>query len=261
MKTVLYALIFPLVMLSCKSTKISKDAESSKETVMNTNNDAAYSSFFKASGNEPFWNIEMGRDKIIFKSLIPDFEDVAFEYSDPIMAMDANVKTYRLKNNQTTLNITIIQGKCSDSMADKVSPYTVKAEIKRNDALSFQILEGCGAYSTDYRLHDIWSLESLNGDKVTSENFELQKPYIEINSVENTFMGYAGCNNINGSVFSENKVLRFTDVLSTLKMCLPNNQESKFLQLLQSTTTYKIENNRLTLSNASGAEVVFRKVD
>ncbi|WP_233621907.1 META domain-containing protein [Flavobacterium agrisoli] len=217
--------------------------------------------YFKAGGNEPFWNIEIANNQILFTSLIEGFEKVQFDHVDPIRVMDANVKTYRLKNNDVSLNITISQKECSDTMADKVSSYSVRADIKKNTEKEYQLLNGCGNYIADYRLHDIWSLDYLKGKKVTSENFAKQKPYIEINNAENTFMGYAGCNTVNGKIFTENKLLRFTDVITTLKMCLPNNEETAFLQALQSATAYKIEQNSLTLSNPSGDLLVFRKVD
>jgi heat shock protein HslJ len=43
--------------------------------------------------------------------------------------------------------------------------------------------------------------------------------------------------------------------------CSGNNKEGEFLQALQSTTTYTVGNNRLSLSNPSGLLLVFRKVD
>jgi len=45
-------------------------------------------------------------------------------------------------------------------------------------------------------------------------------------------------------------------------MACPNtNKESEFLKALQRTTTYKVENRRLILSNPSGEKLVFKKVD
>ncbi|WP_238160864.1 META domain-containing protein [Flavobacterium cupreum] len=134
-------------------------------------------------------------------------------------------------------------------------------EIKNNAELTFTKLEGCGNYNTDYRLHDIWVLEELNGFKVFVTDFQKELPRIEINSSENKFMGYGGCNAISGSIFYEKDLLRFSKVISTMMACAPGNKESEFTKALQSTTTYSIENLRLTLSNPSGKLLVFRKVD
>lgn len=261
MKLILYVLIFPLLLVGCKSSIIYNDSEDKNDMTSKKSTDNLGVFYFKASGNEPFWNIAIGKNNITFTSLIDGLEVLDFEYVDPVRAMDSNVKMYRLENSEVVLNITISQNNCSDTMADITYSYAVKAQIKKKTDAEFQNLNGCGNYITDYRLHDIWSLESLKGTKVTSENFAKQKPYIEINTKENTFMGYAGCNNISGKIFSENELLRFTDAITTLKMCLPNNEEASFVKALQSSTTYTIENNRLTLSNPSGELLVFRKVD
>lgn len=261
MKTILITFFLSLSFMGCHSTKKFNDSEKTRTSGLENAAATIEKFYFKANGNEPFWNVKIGNDSVIFTSLIPNFEKIKFDYVNPILAMDANVKTYRFKNSTTVLNLTITQQKCSDSMSDIVFSYEVRAEIKLNGQSKFQKLEGCGNYFTDYRLYDIWSLDFLNGRKVTSENFDVQKPYIEINTTENTFMGYAGCNTISGKIVSENKLLRFTAVKSTLKMCGSNNEEFSFLKALQSTTTFIIENNQLKLSNFDGDLLVFRKVD
>ena len=50
-------------------------------------------------------------------------------------------------------------------------------------------------------------------------------------------------------------------MISTLMACAPGNKEDEFTKALQSTTTYTVGNNRLTLSNPSGKFLVFKKVD
>ncbi|REG99420.1 META domain-containing protein [Flavobacterium aquicola] len=138
-------------------------------------------------------------------------------------------------------------------------PYSVRIEIvKEGQSIK---LSGCGNYITDFRLHDIWVLEKLNGEIVTSENFARELPNLEINSISNTFMGFAGCNRMNGTIFFEKGLLRFTDVVTTKMACGENNKEVVFLKTLQSTTHYKVENLRLTLTNSSGNKLVFKKVD
>ncbi|WP_281633262.1 META domain-containing protein [Flavobacterium luteolum] len=175
--------------------------------------------------------------------------------------MDANVKMYKVNNETTSATITIQQLDCQDSMSGAISPYSVKVEIRNNSELETKKLSGCGKYLTDYRLHDIWVLEELNGYKVFATDFQKEFPRIEINSSENRFSGYGGCNGISGQIFYEKDVLRFTKVISTLMACAQGNKEGEFLKALQSTTTYSIENNRLTLSNPSGKLLVFKKVD
>ena len=104
-------------------------------------------------------------------------------------------------------------------------------------------------------------MEQLNGKKVSLADFGKEMPNLEINSSTNKFMGFAGCNRMNGTIFFEKGLLRFTNIITTRMAYSPNNKESEFLKALQSTTTYKVKNLQLILTNQSGNELVFKKVD
>lgn len=257
MKKIFSLLLLSILMISCKATG-NKESDT-KSSVSSTEEDLKY--YFKATGNEPFWGIKIGNEEIVFTSLIPGKEKIIFPAVDAIRAMDANVKMYQASNETTSATITIQQLDCQDSMSGAISPYSVKVEIRNNSELEAKKLSGCGKYITDYRLHDIWVLEELNGYKVFATDFQKEMPRIEINSSENRFSGYGGCNAISGSIFYEKDLLRFSKVLSTLMACPSGNKESEFTKALQSTTTYDIGNNQLTLSNPSGKLAVFKKGD
>lgn len=264
MKKIFLLVAISIFSFSCSSTvKPLTQPKEENKTTMNTNKADEYdgSTFFKATGNEPFWGVKIGKETITFTSLIEGLEEISAPYVEPIKAMDANVKLYRFKTKTGSMSITIQQMDCTDTMSDDKSPYNVKVELTNASDGSVQKMEGCGKYITDYRLHDIWVLEQLNGKKVTTADFQRELPRIEINSAENRFMGFGGCNNVNGGIFYEKDLLRFTNVISTLMACGNNNKEDEFLQALQSITTYSIDNNRLSLSNPSGLLLVFKKVD
>jgi len=257
MKKILSLLLLFMIIISCKSVA-GKDSNT-VSSVPSTEEDLYY--YFKASGNEPFWNIKLGNEKVVFTSLIPGKENITFPSAESVKAMDANVKMYKVSNEKTTATITIQQLDCQDSMSGAISPYSTKVEIRNNSELETQKLTGCGKYLTDYRLHDIWVLEELNGYKVFITDFQKEFPRVEINSAENRFSGFGGCNSMTGQIFFEKDVLRFSKVVSTLMACPQGNKEGEFLKALQATTTYSIGDNRLTLSNPSGKLVVFKKVD
>lgn len=260
MKKVLCLLLLTTLIISCK-TAATKSPET-KETISTTNTlEEDMAVYFKATGNEPFWGLKMSKDKVVFTSMIEGKEDLSFLAVEPIRAMDANVKMYRLSNATTTATVTIMQSECQNSMSGAISPYKVSVEIKNKVETTATVLEGCGKYITDYRLYDIWVLEELNGKKITTADFQRELPRIEINASENRFTGFGGCNHINGSIFYEKDLLRFMQVISTLMACAPGNKEDEFVKALQSSTTYAVGNNRLTLSNPSGKLLVFKKVD
>lgn len=260
MKKLFLILFLFFFIISCK-TAVNKNSDAKQTTSEYGTQEDEMKYYFIANGNEPVWALKMGPENIVFTSFIKGKEQLIFPATEAIKAMDANIKMYKVSNETASATITIQQLECQNSISGAISPYKVSFEIKNNTELESKKLDGCGKYNTDYRLHDIWVLEELNGFKVFTTDFQKELPRIEINATENSFMGYGGCNAISGSIFYEKDLLRFTKVVSTLMSCAPGNKENQFIKALQSTTTYSIGDNRLTLSNPSTKLLVFRKVD
>lgn len=262
MKKWIQLLVIVSFIISCKtSTKIQNEAIKTEPTpaYKQQMENLEQGIYFRASGNEPEWNLKISEKRIEFTSLKSGFESFKSVHVEPVRAMDANVKMYRVATESGTMNIQIMQQECVNTMSGEKFPYSVRIEITQNN--NSTNLSGCGNYSTDFRLHDIWVLEKLNGKTVSTTDFIKELPNLEINSTTNNFMGFAGCNRMNGTIFFERGLLRFTNIITTRMGCPGNNKESEFLKALQSTTSYKVENMRLTLSNPSGEKLVFKKVD
>jgi heat shock protein HslJ len=250
-----------LTFLSCKtpSIPILKHSKSDNSIANNFEKDGnAGNIYFKSSGTEPFWSLTISNSKIVFKTIT---DSIVTPHVEPILAMDANVKLYRIKTETAQLNIQISQQNCVNEMSGNTSPYTVSVEHKQNTNSEFEKLKGCGQYVTDYRLNDIWVLEELNGRKISKQDFSKEFPLLEIHSSENKFLGFAGCNRMNGSLFFEKEKLQFTNLITTKMMCEPANKEAEFITALQRSHTYQINNNRLILSNSSGIKTIFKKID
>ena len=242
-----------------KDVKIkSETAESNEVAVPKKQINNATEAYFKASGTEPFWSLELSEQQIKLRT---PTDSIITSNTKPFQAMDKNVKMYKIKGETGQLNIQIIQSECANGMSGKISPYKVSVEYKKKSEPSVHKIEGCGSYITDYRLHDIWVLEKLNGKKVDKANFNNDLPSLEINATTNTFLGFAGCNRMNGKLFYEKELLRFTDINTTKIMCQSNNEENTYLKAFRSATRYKIENNRLWLSNPSEELLIFKKID
>ncbi len=240
------------------TSAISDSAESKQTTIAINQMNAKTDEYFQASGTEPFWSLELSEEHIKLKTIT---DSIITPYKEPLQAMDSNVKMYAIETGSNQLNIQITQSECTNAMSGKVSPYKVFIEYKHNAEPSLHILKGCGTYKTDYRLHDIWVLEKLNGKNMGKTDFNNDLPLIEINSTTNTFTGFAGCNRMNGKLYCEKNLLRFIDIATTKMMCDSNNNENAFLSALRSATTYKIENNRLLLSNLIKELLIFKKID
>lgn len=212
--------------------------------------------YFKATGTEPFWALKITQNKITLQT---QQDTLNFPHTAPIKAMDANVKRYNIETKATLFTITIAMQKCTNAMSGEEFPYSVKVEQKTKDATT--TLEGCGNYRTDYRLHDIWLLEKINGEKVSKADFGKEIPMIEINTNSNLFSGNDGCNRITGKLFYELETLRFTNIITTEMACLKNGLTTEFVNALKSSTAYTIANNRLALRNSDTETLVFKKID
>ena len=266
-------LIIPILLIACiviSACSNKKEKKTSEEkTITTTNSVSKVSSvttkntvtdaYFKAHGVEPFWNLTISDNMMKLKILN---DSILTPHTEPIYAQDSNVKSYSLHTELAAINIQIIQMECINAMSGKSFPYSVTVKYKKGGETKFTTLEGCGQYITNYRLHDIWALEELNGTKVSKDDFGKELPYIEINAAKNTFMGTSGCNRITGKLFSERERIRFINIASTEMLCATGDEkEHEFTKALSSTISYTIANNRLTLSNPDKTLLVFKKVD
>ena len=110
------------------------------------------------------------------------------------------------------------------------------------------------------RLHDIWALESINGEKFIKDNQTNNHPVIEIYLKEERIHGNAGCNTINGKVEVDGNKIAFSNIITT-EMACPGDIEQRFLSAIQSVDGYKIEKLRLFLYEGEKERLVFRKID
>jgi heat shock protein HslJ len=116
-----------------------------------------------------------------------------------------------------------------------------------------------------YALHDIWALESIDGNPVENpgNNSGLTIPSIEININEMKIMGTDGCNQFFGPLVSvEDETIEFGDMGSTMKMCFNMELSDKFNNNLRRVSKYKRKGMMLIFMDNSELELLqFRKVD
>jgi heat shock protein HslJ len=213
-----------------------------------------------ASGNEPFWSLEIDFDKYMhFKT--PDGIDITTPSVTPVKAMDADVIRCTAETGTGALIIQLFKKECINDMSGEKFPFTVTVERRMNTEKEFTVYKGCGQNLMDYRLHDIWVLDSVDGQKADVAFFPTGLPRLEFNLTEGTITGYSGCNDINGPVFIMGKKMIFGDLLSTNNTC-PDLSERSYLEGLSGkTVNYFTYTLKLYLQFADGKILVFKKVD
>jgi heat shock protein HslJ len=131
-------------------------------------------------------------------------------------------------------------------------------------SLSFIILfiPGCSSSNdtANLLLHDIWALETIEGEKIIIDETIKTLPVLEIYVEEERVHGNTSCNTINGKVKIDGSEITFYDLIIT-EMACPGNVEQRFLSSLNKVNRYKIEKMKLYLSGDNKELLVLRKID
>ncbi len=216
---------------------------------------------FTASGTEPFWSLEIDFSKSMHFKTISGFE-ITTPVPKGVKAMDANVTRYAAETEQGMLTVQIAKQDCINDMSGKKSDHSVTVDVKNNIDKDFTTYKGCGQYFSDYRLHDIWVLESINDKKLKPVNFMKGLPQLELNLTEKKVFGHTGCNNLNGSFEVQGKKISFGTMITTKMACSNMEFESSYLNSLsRRTVSYEIKPGKLHLQVTSDSVFIYRKTD
>lgn len=216
---------------------------------------------FMASGNEPFWSLQIDFEKAMHFKTVSGFEIVT-PAVEGVKAMDANVIRYHAKTEKGTLTVQIQKLECINEMSGEKLDYTVTVDTKNNTDKDYAIYKGCGRYLADYRLHDIWALDSINNQKMKTADFTKGLPLLEFNLTEKKVHGNTGCNNINGPMEVMGNKIQFGRLATTRMACKNMNFESKYLQKLDNKTVpYQIKPGKLYLQVSPDSVFIYKKID
>ena len=103
-----------------------------------------------------------------------------------------------------------------------------------------------------------WQLESFGAPEEETPPVQGSTITLEFGE-ENMVGGSAGCNTYGGSYTVDDVGIQFRDIASTLIACddqQVNEQESRYLQMLQTARQYTIEQDRLILAEEGGAPLM-----
>ncbi|MCA6073791.1 copper resistance protein NlpE N-terminal domain-containing protein [Fulvivirga sedimenti] len=214
---------------------------------------------FYATGNEPFWNVQMDFDKFI-KFTRMGGPEITLPPVEGIRAQDANVILYRGETETGSLDVTILQQSCTDNMSGAQRPFKVRVRYKTGDDEDFTELEGCGNYVANPRLHNIWAVVSVNDVALDPEQYTGGIPRLELFTAEGRVLGFDGCNTFNGSFYEKDQQLYFSALMSTLMACM-DIPDSQVPALLSSKRfDYAFEDGMLVLTRGN-ERVVLRNID
>ncbi len=216
---------------------------------------------FTASGTEPFWSLEIDFDKQMHFKTVGGFE-ITTPVSEGVKAMDAQVVRYRAKTEQGEIIVQLARRECINSMSGVKFEYSVSVDMKQNIEKDYIRYEGCGTYTADYRINDIWVLEQINETTLKREDFLKGLPLLEINLAQRKVFGHTGCNNLNGAAEVQGKKISFGMFVTTRMACPNTDFENRYLASLQRRTIpYKIDSGKLQLQVGSDSVYTYNKID
>lgn len=250
-----------LTSISCsnsKSIKSDSDTASKSKDKDATQTDMEklipiYNSDFYASSKDNTWNLRVNYNEgLVFtdtKNNIQFFSDKV----EKTVAQGANVVSISSENDTYTVQINIDVVDCMKGGRDV--NIMVREKKKEFD------YSGCGIYRGTPQLHDIWVLDKLNGEVMTAEKFPKELPHFEFDLKNQKMSGFAGCNQVNGTLkFDYNRII-IDPLLSTRMYCEDISKiEDEILKILRNHPVYHFENLRLFIETTDGS-LVLKKND
>jgi len=256
MNKYIIALIIGMFLLACGSVKNIGDEKNLSlldDSEINCEMQKKGVNFY-GTGNED-WELEIDFDKKVkFKSSKFDinFNVTVLTLGEGLKGSEA-IHEVNGMDAKLTIDIKVNENYLKE---DKSHPYIVKITYEKNHVK--HQFNGGGQFYGAIRLHDIWVLEEINGEKVDASKSR-KHPMMEIHLDKDRVMGFLGCNNFSGNIYFGRNQICFLPIASTKMACLNDRVEPEFAKALRSKTfNYRFEDLHLILENESDT-LIFKK--
>ena len=214
---------------------------------------------FAATGNEPFWSLEIIFGKSMHFKALDGFEIIT-PFAEGENAAGANVTRYRAVNDSGELSVQISKRKCINSMSGQENDYQVSIRIKKPGG-AISTYDGCGSYIGNYRLNDIWGLTGIGGVPLTLIEIKNGMPTLDLQMTTKKVYGFGGCNQFTGNISITDKKISFDQMATTMRACADIKVEDRFLKIISGATMeYRIEGLKLFLGKGKN-QLQFKKLD
>lgn len=236
---------------SCKSVENNIKKKDAMDEIIK---DINFNSYFKIIGTEPFWNIEIAEDKIIYAPA--DGQKIEFAYNIPIVNKSTDTRIYNTVNGKGSITIKLYKGFCTDGMSDR--DYDYRADVTITQLKKTTKLKGCGYFISDEILSGNWKLKQLKGAVIKSVDDSVI-PFLEFDIENNRVAGNSGCNGLSAEFTQLKNQLKFNEIILTRMFCGEENVENEFISSLKDINTFKVEGNFLKLYKNGYLELLFEK--
>jgi heat shock protein HslJ/uncharacterized membrane protein len=170
------------------------------------------SGLYEAYGTEPFWNLHLGRGRMVY-----DVNDLP-----PVRVAMPRAQVIRQGHRYATPRMTVEitrEGRCNDGMSDRYWSETVRIWHGRRVG---RPEEGCGGVrvSPPELLGSRWKIVAIDGRPVSGDTY-----FLEFD--ENQLTGQAGCNHFSGPYTEVRPNLRPGPIVATRMACPGPHMENE----------------------------------
>jgi len=249
------ALLFSTSCGNSKKIKNNKEEEKVEESSTGISAYPNYSVDYLASSEDRSWYVSIEyEEQVIFYDKNEKIEFSALE-STLEVAAGANIVVVHAENAVYKIQITIDVNECNKN-GRKVDIVLNRFHDKKEFTYS-----GCGQYRGKPQLHDIWALVEVNGKKLSPDLFPHEFPHFEFDLAQQKMSGFAGCNQVNGSLHFGFRNMIIEPLISTRMYCSETSQiENEILNILRNKPTYHIKDLKLYIETPEGS-IILKKVD
>jgi heat shock protein HslJ/uncharacterized lipoprotein YbaY len=196
---------------------------------------------FRAGGNEPGWQLEMGT-RTVFATA-----DGATRVDELTPAADSKGTTRRYAVTPA-LQVTIADRLCVDTMSGMPYPNTVTVVLNGRE------LHGCGGDPATLLQGGEWIVEDIAGAGIVDGS------HATLNfGADGELAGSGSCNRYSGSYALTGEVLSVSSKTAmTMMACVPAlmEQESRFMQLLSQVRRFSLDANGALILESDGAGTI-----
>jgi uncharacterized membrane protein/heat shock protein HslJ len=257
-------IILSVFVIGCTANKpVSKEPESGNGENILKNYDAKRSAGIDltASGNEPFWIVDMDTEDSTKIFILSD--NYTVRYKTPALFIDSVSKTI-IYTFDTDVTLTIKRERCKDSMSGEIFSFSATLRILNRN------YKGCGKYiiasvnpflsRETLRLNDLWALKKFRSQNIDPKSFKEGVPVLELHLNDGRFLGNSKCNTITGSIDAGDSYIIFSDFTSTKKLC-EGDFEQQYIQDLKSVDSWSFDKMKLILMSKGKEILEYNKID
>jgi heat shock protein HslJ/membrane-bound inhibitor of C-type lysozyme len=202
---------------------------------------------FRAHGNEPFWNLELTRDKLTFRTMDGGIVNTPAPRPEPV---SGGVR-HAARTEAHEVVATVMDRPCTDNMSGMPYPSTVTVVVDGKE------YRGCGGEPAALLRGKEWVVEDIDRGGI------IDRSRVTLNfDDKNRVYGRAGCNTYNAGYTLTGEGLSVNSPASTMMACAESlmKQEQRFLEILGSVERFELsDTGALILHAAKGRTITARR--